>query len=206
MPVALTIASDPPAPLIPPRKRWTRAECAVLESSGIWDQQKLELIDGELISKMGKNRPHVVVLTRIVHWLMDVSGRNRVNQEAPIDVASEDNPTNEPEPDAIVFKRPASAFQPVQPQPNELAFVVEVSDTTLRFDLTVKARLYARAGIVEYWVLDVTGRCLIVHREPEPGGYRSVVAYSESEKVAPEASPHNELLVGEVFPSGIELG
>jgi len=62
MPVALTIAPDPPAPLIPPRKRWTRAECAALESSGVWDQQTIELIDGELISKMGKNRPHVNAL------------------------------------------------------------------------------------------------------------------------------------------------
>jgi Uma2 family endonuclease len=166
MPVALTIAPDPPAPLIPPRKRWTRAECAVLESSGIWEQQKLELIDGELISKMGKGRPHVVALTRILYWLMDVFGWDRVNPAAPIDVAPEDNPTNEPEPDAIVFKLPGSGLQTVQPQPGELALVLEVADTTLRFDLTVKAGLYARAGIVEYWVVDVNGRRLIVHREP----------------------------------------
>jgi Uma2 family endonuclease len=201
MPVVLTIAPDPPAPLIPPRKRWTRTECAALESSGVLDQQKFELIDGELISKMGKNRPHVVALTRIVYWLMDVFGRDRVNQEAPIDVSPEDNPTNEPVPDAIVFKLPAAAFQPGPPQPAELALVVEVSDTTLRFDLTVKAQLYARAGIVEYWVLDVTGRRLIVHREPAPVGYRSVVAYSESEKVTPHTSPQSELLVGDIFPN-----
>jgi Uma2 family endonuclease len=199
MPVELTIAPNPPAPPSPPRKRWTRAECAALESSGAWDQQKLELIDGELIGKMGNNRPHVVALARILYWLMDVFGRNQVSQEAPIDVAPEDNPTNEPEPDAIVFKLPASAFQTGPPQPSELALVVEVADTTLRFDLTVKAGLYARAGIVEYWVVDVTGRRLIVHREPAPGGYRSVVAYSEFEKVTPHTSPHSELLVGDIF-------
>ena len=79
--------------------------------------------------------------------------------------------------------------------------VVEVSDSTLRFDLTVKAALYARAGIVEYWVLDVSGRRLIVHREPTPGGYRSVVAYSEFESIAPLASPQNKLQVAELFPS-----
>jgi Uma2 family endonuclease len=201
MPVALTIAPDPPAPVIPPRKRWTRTECASLESSGVLDQQKLELIDGELISKMGKNRPHVVALTRMMRWLVETFGWDRVNQEAPIDIAPEDNPTNEPQPDAIVFKLPASAFQPGPPQPGELALVVEVSDTTLRFDLTVKAQLYARAGIVEYWVVDVTGRRLIVHREPAPGGYRSVAAYSESEKVTPHTSPQSELLVGDIFPN-----
>jgi hypothetical protein len=67
MPIVLTIAPDPPAPPIPPRKRWTRAECAALESTGIWEQQKLELIDGELISKMGKKRPHVNALTRTLY-------------------------------------------------------------------------------------------------------------------------------------------
>src|ERR1019366_10329935 len=160
MPVALTIAPDPPAPLSPPRKRWTRAECAALESSGVWDQQKLELIDGELISKMGKNRPHVNALVTMMQWLVDTFGRGRVNPKAPIDVAPQDNPTNEPEPDLIVLRRASSSFQTSPPQPADLA----------RFDLTVKAGLYARAGIVEYWVLDLTGRRLIVHREPEQIG------------------------------------
>ncbi|HXB72334.1 MAG TPA: Uma2 family endonuclease [Candidatus Acidoferrales bacterium] len=201
MPIALTIAPDPPVPPIPPRRRWTRAECSALESSGIWEQQNVELIDGELISKMGKNRPHVNALLNMMLWLMDAFGRDRVNPETPIDVAPEDNPTNEPQPDLIVLKRPSSTFQSRPPQPSELALVVEVADTTLQFDLTVKARLYARAGIVEYWVVDVTGRRLIVHRDPAPVGYRSVAAYSESEKVTPHTSPQSELLVGDILPN-----
>ena len=201
MPVALTIAPDPPAPPSPPRKRWTRAEIAAVEATGVWDQQELELIDGELISKMPKNRAHVVLLTRIAYWLMDVFGRDQVNQEAPIDVSADDNPTNEPEPDVIVLRRPASAFQLLQPQASDLALVVEVSDSTLQFDTTVKSRLYARAGIADYWVLDVNDRRLIVHRDPGPDGYRSVIAYSASEKVSPLASPHSELLVGDIVPA-----
>lgn len=78
---------------------------------------------------------------------------------------------------------------------------MEITDSTLRFDLTVKAGLYARAQIVEYWVADLTARRLIVHREPQPGGYRSVVAYSESERVAPLAAPQSELLVRNIFPA-----
>ena len=200
MPVALTSPPEPPAPLSPPRKRWTRAECAALESLEIFDQQKYELIDGELISKMGKNRPHSVVLTLVMRWLVQVFGWDRVNQEAPIDVSPEDNATNEPEPDVIVFARSGAAFELRKPQPADLPLVVEVSDTTLGFDLNVKSTLYARAGIVEYWVVDIAGRRLIVHRDPAPQGYRSVIAYSESEKVAPLAAPQNELQAGEVFP------
>jgi Uma2 family endonuclease len=200
MPVALTIALEPQIPLSPPRKRWTRTECAALEASGIWEAQKLELIDGELISKMGKNRPHVRALVRMMKLLVEVFGWDRVNPEAPIEVASRDNPTNEPEPDLIVLRQ-ISSFPTTAPKPTDLDLVVEIADTTLRFDLTVKAELYARAGIVEYWVLDLTGRRLIVHREPQAGSYRSIIAYSESEMVAPLASPQNELLVTDLFES-----
>lgn len=201
MPVALTEIPDQAPPLGPPRKRWTRAECAALQSTGIWDQEKLELIEGELISKMGKTRPHVNRLMTMMFWLADAFGQDRVNSEAPIDVAPEDNPSNEPQPDVIVLRRPSATFQSEPPQPGDVALAVEIADSTLRFDLTVKAALYARAGIVEYWVLDLSGRRLIVHRDPAPGGYRSVVAYSESESVAPLASPQREFPVGDIFKS-----
>jgi Uma2 family endonuclease len=201
MPVALIIAPEPPIPLSPPRKRWTRAECTALEANGMWEAQKLELIDGELISKMGKNRPHVNALVTMMLWLMNAFGSDRVNPEAPIDVAPNDNPSNEPEPDLIVLRRPTASFRTSVPVPDDLDLVVEISDTTLRFDLSVKARLYARAGIVEYWVVDLVGRRLIVHREPEAESYRSVIAYSETDKVAPLALPQNELLVSDLFLS-----
>jgi Uma2 family endonuclease len=200
MPIALTTPPEPAEPLTPRRKRWTRAECAMLESSGIWDQQRLELIDGELISKMGQNPPHVVFVSLMLQWLVETLGWGRVYQDAPIDVAPGDNPINEPEPDLIV-SRQSSRLRTANFQPDEIALLVEVSDSSLRFDLTVKAALYARASIVEYWVLDISGRRLVVHRDPGPTGCRSVVAYSGFERVAPLASPQNELPVGELFTS-----
>ena len=185
--------------MIPPRKRWTREECAMLVSSGIWEEQKLELIAGELISKMGQKPPHVFLLNRMLERLMQMLGWGRVYQNAPTDVAPGDNPINEPEPDLIVYKERLTQIPLSNPQPHELALVVEVSDSTLRFDLNVKAALYARAGIVEYWVLDVQGRRIVVHRNPGPTGYGSIVAYSDMEKVAPLAFPEHELSVGEIF-------
>jgi Uma2 family endonuclease len=198
-----TVLADPPSPplaQVPPRKRWTRAEVATLEASGLLDQQHLELIEGELIDKMGKKRPHVNSVASIRDWLSDVFGRRFVNQEAPIDVAPEDNPTNEPEPDVIVLNRDRSIFRSTNPGPTDLRLVVEIADTSLRFDLATKAALYARAGILEYWVLDVPGRRLIVHRSPELGKYTSVVAYSENEIVAPLAAPEATLCVRDAFP------
>jgi hypothetical protein len=68
MPTALTETPSRPAPLNPPRKRWTRVECAALEGLGLFEQERLELVEGELISKMGKNRPHVNSLTLLLSW------------------------------------------------------------------------------------------------------------------------------------------
>jgi len=169
-----------------------------LETSGIWEQQHLELIEGELISKMGKKRPHANATAVLHAWLLRVFGEKYVNQEAPIDVAPEDNPTNEPEPDLIVFSKPYREFT-ANPQPSDLRLVVEISDSTISFDLTTKARLYARARIVEYWVVDIPGRRVIVHRDPRDGQYQSVVAYAEQEIVNPLASPDHEFPVGSAF-------
>jgi hypothetical protein len=163
----------------PPRKRWTRAECDTLEASGLWEQQRLELVHGELISKMGKKRPHLNALVALQAWLVRTFGEQFVNPGAPIDVAPEDNPTNEPEPDLVVLNKPTREFQDANPRPADLRLVVEISDSTLGFDLTTKAELYARAG-----------------RE---GLYRSVTAYSEQETASPLASPSSEFRLADTF-------
>ena len=199
MPTTLTDRPVQPISLDhPPRKLWTRAECEALETAGLLDGQHLELIEGELINKMGKKLPHVVFLRLLVDWLKDVFGKEFVYQESPIDVAPEDNPTNEPEPDIMVLKRKLTTSSR-RPQPEDLHLVVEVADTTLNFDIATKAALYARAGIVEYWVLNVKGRSLIVHRDPRRGLYSSVVEFTEEESVAPLAAPHADLRVGDAF-------
>jgi Uma2 family endonuclease len=185
----------------PPRKLWTRAECERLESLGAFDQMHLELIEGELIDKtMSKNRPHVKAAAMFIGWLIQVFGARFVNTEAPIDVAPQDNPTSQPVPDALVLTGEYVATnQLATPQPRDLALVVEISDTSLAFDLTVKARLYARARIAEYWVIDLTGRRLIVHRDPEDGNYRSIASYSESDAIAPLAAPDSAFPSRQIF-------
>jgi Uma2 family endonuclease len=200
MPTLVTnIPESSPAPA-PPRKRWTREQCAPLEASGLFEQERLELVVGELISKMGKNRPHVNASMLLLEWIQDTFGRRFVNAEAPIDVGPDDNPWSEPEPDLIVLKREYSNFKSGNPQPHDLALVIEISDSSLAFDLTTKARLYARAGIEEYWVLDVAGRRLIAHRSPVSGNYTSVVAYGENEMIAPLAAPVAGFRPAEALP------
>jgi Uma2 family endonuclease len=196
MPTAVT---DLPAQLGPRRKVWTRSEVDALSSSGLFDGQHLELIEGELIDKMGKNWPHISIVAFLHEWLLSVFDRRLVFQEPSIDVAPQDNPTSEPEPDLIVLKRIRAHFTKGIPGPQDLQLVIEVSDSTLGFDLKTKAGLYARAGIVEYWVLDIPGRRMIVHRDPQAGRYASVAAYTGEESVAPLAAPESYLRIREAF-------
>jgi Uma2 family endonuclease len=74
-----------------------------------------------------------------------------------------------------------------------------VSDAYVGFDLTAKASLYARAGILEYWVLDVRDRRLCVLRDPQAGRYTSALAYSSEETVSPFKAPASTLRVADVF-------
>jgi Uma2 family endonuclease len=158
----------------------------------------VELIEGELISKIGAKRPHVSRLTLVREWLAIIFGGQFIDTEAPIDVALEDNPTNEPQPDVIVLNQPTTVFE-TNPRPPDLRLVVEIADTSLVFDLTTKASLYARAGIVEYWVLDVASRRIVVHRDPQNGHYRLVVVYTDAEGVAPLTAPGRELRVADLL-------
>ncbi|MES2462947.1 MAG: Uma2 family endonuclease [Armatimonadota bacterium] len=181
------------------RKRWTRDDCDFLERLGLLPN-RYELIDGEILEKVGQNRPHAIAVTLIIKWLISLFGGDFVQCQIPVEVADPDRPNYQPEPDASVTAQPASAYPSEPPGPDDLRLVVEVSDTTLRDDLTIKANLYARAGVPDYWVLDVTGRQLFVHRNPTDGIYGLVERYSDSESVATEASPENATTVANLLP------
>ena len=182
-------------PPIPRRLRLTRGDCAVLEQSGQFEKKKAELIEGDLIEKMGKKRPHSESWEAVARWLFGVF--SIVNSETSIDVSPEDNPTSEPEPDLIVLKH---RVRYANPKPEDLLLVVEISDSSLRFDLTVKAGLYARAGILDYWVVDVLGRRIGIHRDPQSGVYQSIKWYEVGETVSPLAAPLARFAVTDAFP------
>jgi Uma2 family endonuclease len=183
----------------PNRKRWTRQECKFLVENGLL-QGRFELVDGEILSKMGQKRPHAITVVLLIQWLTTVFERNHVQCQLPIDVAQYENEINEPEPDGAVLAQPATSYTDRNPGPSDLLLVVEVSDSTLRFDLRNKADLYARAGIAEYWVIDLVGRRIVTHRSPAAGGYEDVVAYATDESLAPLARPEASVRGSNLLP------
>ena len=115
-------------------------------------------------------------------------------------MAVSDNETSEPEPDVAVLAQTATAYSERNPSPADLRLVVAASDTTLRFDLSTKAALYARAGIADYWVVDVTGRQIFVHRQPTANGYTEITAYTADEEIATLARPDAPVRVAALLP------
>jgi hypothetical protein len=103
---------------------WTPERFAPLEAAGAFRNERLELVEGELISKMGKNRPHVNAFRLMLIWLQKTFGEQFVDPEAPIDVSAADNNLSEPEPGLIVLNRPCGTILSGNPQPRDISLLV----------------------------------------------------------------------------------
>lgn len=180
------------------RKRWTRQECRRLVEMGLLDGREFELIDGEIIYKLGQNEPHAVACRRALFALAAIFGEDFMRVPAPIAIDQH----NEPEPDVAVAKDPSLTYlENGTPEPKDMRLIVEVSDSTLSWDRGRKAGIYNDSGVAEYWILNIKGRTAIVHRQPGPDGYGSIVTFGEDETISPLAAPDANLRVGDLLPA-----
>ena len=159
-------------PDLPPSQRrlWTRDDCKFLVANGLLTG-RYELVNGDIVDKMGQNPPHAYVVMLLNAWLVSVFGGLYVRIQLPINVAAADSVINEPEPDAAVLNRPALDFVTHTPDPEDVSLLIEVADSSHDYDLKTKAALYARAGVREYWVIEINERRLYVHQNPSSGVY-----------------------------------
>jgi Uma2 family endonuclease len=180
--------------------KFTRTEVDRLMDIGFFEGRRYELIDGDLIDKMGQNPPHALAIRLVLAWLMQVYKPNLIQVQLPIEVAAADRERSLPEPDFSVLAEDKPDFAKRHPRGDETVLVIEVSDTTAAFDLSRKAMLYAVAGVPEYWVLDLSRRLVVVHREPFASGYHLLRLFSESESVSP-ANRSQTVRVGDLLPA-----
>lgn len=190
-------APSPPDTGVRPR-RWTRQEFHRATELGLFGpEERLELLDGEVLAKMTQNAPHALAILSAVEVLAAAFGAgNHVRPQMPLILDDE----SEPQPDVLVVAGTRFDYLASHPKPENVRLLVEVSDTTLRFDRGRKQRAYARAGVPEYWVLNLLHRQLEVYRNPAGSRYRSVTGYSEQETVTPLAAPHATLRVADLLP------
>ena len=107
----------------------------------------------------------------------------------------------EPEPDIVVARRKADDFRHAHPEPCDVDLIVEVSESSIRFDRGRKMHDYARGGVVEYWIADVNRESMLVHYDPDPneGEYRNVQQFDRDAKLSPQAAPDCELDLAWLF-------
>jgi len=182
-----------------PRKRFTRQDVDRLTEAGVFEGQRYELIDGDLIDKTGQRPPHAISIQLLLDAFVALLGASLVRVQLPMEASGKDRERSLPEPDFAVLKDRKPEFHQRHPRGDELLLVVEVSDTTARFDLSRKAELYAAAGVPEYWVLDLQRRMLIVHRQSDGAIYRLQQLLSERDTVTIEGRSES-LRVADILP------
>ena len=193
------IAELSPYENTPGRIRFTRAQCETMRECGILEG-RYELIDGEIISKTRQKPPHRKALIFLHQWLISVFGFLSVQTQATIDIGDADPEHNDPDPDAAVTIEPTTFYSDRNPGPADLLLVCEVSDSTVRFDKTKKAALYALAGIQEYWIVDIPQRQLLIFREPSVAGYRQLTVCDADQQAATLARPDSPVRVADLLP------
>jgi len=177
------------------RRRFTIEEYARMVETGILTQDdRVELIEGEIVEMSPIGNRHAAFLENLTHLVVHAVGdRARVRVQGPVRMP----PRSVPQPD-LALLRPRSYVREAATMADVL-LVIEVSDTTLNYDRTVKLRLYARAGIPEYWIVDANTEALEIYRSPSGERYADLLRPARDERVAPLAFPEAALPVASIF-------
>lgn len=157
--------ADPKRPFA--GRRFTVAEYEDMIETGILaEDDKVELIHGEVIPKMPPGRRHMAHVKRLIRLFAPrVGDRATLSAQDPVVLAD-----SAPEPDFALLAPQTDDYESAKPMAADVILVVEVSDSSVEFDRETKGPLYAQNGIPEYWLIDLTTNTVTVHRGPQPDG------------------------------------
>lgn len=149
--------------------KWTLDDYHRMIEAGILDGRPVELLNGEIIEMSPEGEPHASASAEAGEYLMRLLGdRAQVRQAKPITLPTV---SSEPEPDLAIVKRLGREYRLHHPYPENIYWIIEYANTSLNKDLDEKKRLYAMAGIQEYWVVNLQDMVVIVFRHPVNGTY-----------------------------------
>jgi len=161
---------------------------------GLLDNQRVELIEGEVLTMNALGPAHVAAVILVSDILRATFGDGFcIRSQSPLHLGND----SEPEPDVAVV---TGAPRDFTEHPIGALLVVEVSDTTLAFDRSRKANLYALSGIDDFWIVNLNDRVLEVRRKPSKGGYAEAQVITPSETISPLAMPQVEIAVADMLP------
>jgi Uma2 family endonuclease len=171
-----------------------REEYDRLVELGYFDDEKVELLDGMLVAVSPQGAGHWHAIGRLnVLFVRAVGDRAMVRIQAPL-ATSDDS---EPEPDVALVPNQEDSHE----HPTRALLVVEVAQSSLRKDRLLKAALYARAGVPEYWIVNLAERVVEVYREPQGDRYSSMSTHPAGEILRPVTFPDIEIPIADVLPT-----
>jgi len=180
---------------------WTRELYAAATESGIFGDRRLELIEGEIIEMSPMSSKHGMVIYLVQKVLERVfTDGYLVVAQTPLALGE----ASEPQPDIAVYA--GSAFDYLDTKPTHALLVVEVADSSLRYDRGQKASLYAKATIEDYWIINLKDGTLEVYHTPVAAptqpygyGYKMVSSLKAQNTISPLAAPQAHISVGELL-------
>jgi Uma2 family endonuclease len=181
-----------PSILAPDRVRpLRREEYDRLVAAGCFEDEKIELLEGLLVAMSPQGTAHAYAVGQLTMLLAPaLVGRAIIRPQCSF-AASDDS---EPEPDLAVVPKANYRHE----HPAGALLLIEVAESSLRKDRLIKAGIYARAGVPEYWIVDLKAGCIEVYRAPHQGVYSQITAHRRGETVRPEAFPDVEVPVAEI--------
>lgn len=179
------------------KRRFTVDEYQRMGVAGILTgRDRVELIEGDVVAMTPIGPAHAAAVDRVAHALMRNAGpRAVVRVQGPIRLDG----FTEPQPDVALLRAREDGYRTRHPEPADVLLVVEIAETSLRYDREVKASLYARHAIVEYWLLDLAGDTLSRHTQPEDGTYRDIRVLERGATVSVQFMAGCTMPVGELL-------
>ena len=179
------------------RHRLTVRDYHRLTEAGILgEDDRVELLEGQLVDMPAIGPRHALAVDALTELLvLAAAGRATVRVQNPIVL----DDSSEPQPDFTLLRKPWHGYPAAHPRPPDVYLVIEVADSSLEFDLGAKLELYARAGIREFWVVDLTSNRVLVHRDPGDGRYGSIAVVGMSGVLQVEALPGVTIPVARIF-------
>lgn len=178
------------------RRRFTVDEYDRMVEVGILTKyDRVELIHGEIVQKMPIGYRHTAAVAKLhALFVMRLGERVIVRSAGSLRLP----PDSAPEPDVVVLRRRDDFYRTVRTLPDDVLLVVEVAETSLRYDRLV-ILLYADRGIREAWIVDIEGECVEVYRGPMAGGYSTTQQVLRGTAFSPEAFPDLSLSVSDII-------
>jgi Uma2 family endonuclease len=186
----MTLTTDDQQPTAVKPYRWTIDRYHKAVDAGIFDGQPLELLDGELIEVSPEGISHAGLSSDGADYLREQLGSQvKVREAKPITLPND----SEPEPDIAIVKPLGNLYKTERhPYVDDIFWVIEYANTSLEKDLQIKRKIYAKANILEYWVINLKTREMTVFREPAGDEYQSRTVMT-SGTISPVSFPNIQI-------------